>query len=135
MVNKDWSKVTPALSKSVLRCIGKQGFNTMTPIQAAVIPLLLSCKDVVAEAVTGSGKTLAFVVPMLEMLIKKEKEAPLRKDFVYAVIISPTRELAIQIYKVLHIFILLSNRLLRCFFVFIKIIAKSLYVSGFRIIY
>lgn len=100
MVNKDWGKVTPGLSQPVLSCIKKQGFKTMTPIQAAVIPLILTCKDVVAEAVTGSGKTLAFVVPMLEMLLKKEKDLPLRKDFVYAVVISPTRELATQIYKV-----------------------------------
>lgn len=100
MVNKKWDKVTPNLSEPVLSCINKQGFKSMTPIQAAVIPLILSCKDVVAEAVTGSGKTLAFVVPMLEMLLKKRKEAPLRKDFVYAVIISPTRELASQIAKV-----------------------------------
>ncbi|XP_068623555.1 probable ATP-dependent RNA helicase DDX55 homolog [Battus philenor] len=105
MVNKDWTKVTPTLSKPVLKCISKQGFKTMTPIQAAVIPLILSCKDVVAEAVTGSGKTLAFVVPMLEMLIKKEKDTPLRKDFVYSVIISPTRELATQIYKVVELFL------------------------------
>lgn len=100
MANKDWSKVQPPLSKPVLNCINKHGFKTMTPIQAAVIPLLLSCKDVVAEAVTGSGKTLAFVVPMLEMLLKKKKDGPLRKDFVYVVIISPTRELATQIFKV-----------------------------------
>lgn len=100
MVNKDWPKVTPALSKPVLRCISTLGFEAMTPIQAAVIPLILTCKDVVAEAVTGSGKTLAFVIPMLEMMIKKEKDSPLRKDFVYGVIISPTRELATQIQKV-----------------------------------
>lgn len=101
MVNKEWIKVTPALSKPTLRCINKQGFKTMTPIQAAVIPLILSCKDVVAEAVTGSGKTLAFVVPMLEMLLKKQKDSPLRKEFVYSVIISPTRELATQIFQVM----------------------------------
>lgn len=100
MVNKKWDKVTPSLSVSVLSCIKKQGFKSMTPIQAAVIPLILSCKDVVAEAVTGSGKTLAFVVPMLEMLLKKRKGEPLRKDLIYAVIISPTRELASQIFKV-----------------------------------
>ncbi|CAB3245567.1 unnamed protein product [Arctia plantaginis] len=105
MVNKDWTKVSPALSEPVLNCIKKQNFQFMTPIQAAVIPLILSCKDVVAEAVTGSGKTLAFVVPMLEMLIKKQKEAPLRKDFVYAVIISPTRELATQICTVIELFL------------------------------
>lgn len=100
MVIKDWTKVSPALSQPVLNCIDKQGFKTMTPIQAAVIPLILTCKDVVAEAVTGSGKTLAFVVPLLEMLMKKAKDSPLRKDYIYAVIISPTRELATQIVKV-----------------------------------
>ncbi|XP_052757694.1 probable ATP-dependent RNA helicase DDX55 homolog [Galleria mellonella] len=105
MVNKDWFRITPALSKPVLNCINAQGFKTMTPIQAAVIPLVLSCKDVAAEAVTGSGKTLAFVVPMLEMLLKKSKEPPLRRDFVYAVIISPTRELATQISKVIEQFL------------------------------
>ncbi|GBP23870.1 Probable ATP-dependent RNA helicase DDX55 homolog [Eumeta japonica] len=77
----------------------------MTPIQAAVIPLILSCKDVAAEAVTGSGKTLAFVVPMLEMLLKKQKNQELRKDFIYAVVISPTRELATQISKVIELFL------------------------------
>ncbi|KAI8441861.1 hypothetical protein MSG28_005545 [Choristoneura fumiferana] len=105
MVNKDWSKVKPGLSPPVLNCINKQGFSSMTPIQAAVIPLVLSCKDVVAEAVTGSGKTLAFVVPLLEMLLKKQKDSPLRKDFVYGVIISPTRELASQIHKVIELFL------------------------------
>ncbi|CAK1552388.1 unnamed protein product [Leptosia nina] len=106
MVNKDWDILKPTLSVPVLNSIKKQGFKAMTPIQAAVIPLLLSCKDVVAEAVTGSGKTLAFVVPMLEMLRKKEKDSTLRKDFVYAVIISPTRELATQIYEVIKQFLL-----------------------------
>lgn len=102
MVNKDWAKVSPTLSKPVLRCISTQGFKAMTPIQAAVIPLVLTCKDVVAEAVTGSGKTLAFVIPMLEMMMKKERDSPLRKDFVYSVVISPTRELATQIFKVTY---------------------------------
>ncbi|KAJ0173338.1 hypothetical protein K1T71_011514 [Dendrolimus kikuchii] len=105
MANKDWTKVNPALSQPVISCINKQRFKAMTPIQAAVIPLILSCKDVVAEAVTGSGKTLAFVVPMLEMLIKKERDTPLRKDFVYAVVISPTRELATQIFTVIQLFL------------------------------
>lgn len=105
MVIKDWAKVSPKLSEPVLSCIRKQGFKAMTPIQAAVIPLIMSCKDVVAEAVTGSGKTLAFVVPMIEMLIKKQKDSPLRKDFIYAVIISPTRELATQISKVVFCFL------------------------------
>ncbi|KAL0818597.1 hypothetical protein ABMA28_009030 [Loxostege sticticalis] len=106
MVNKLWSKVEPPLSEPVLNCIKKQEFSSMTPIQAAVIPLILTCKDVVAEAVTGSGKTLAFVVPMLEMLLKRQRlEGPLRKDSIYAVVISPTRELATQIFKVIEQFL------------------------------
>ncbi|XP_063832840.1 probable ATP-dependent RNA helicase DDX55 homolog [Ostrinia nubilalis] len=106
MVNKLWSKVDPPLSKPVLNCIQKQDFSAMTPIQAAVIPLLITCKDVAAEAVTGSGKTLAFVVPMLEMLMKREKlDGPLRKDYIYALVISPTRELAVQIFKVIEQFL------------------------------
>lgn len=109
MVNKAWNKVTPTLSDPVLNCITKQGFNAMTPIQAAVIPLLLSCKDVVAEAVTGSGKTLAFVVPMIEILLKKERDSPLRKKLIYSIIISPTRELATQIYEVRLYFLFISD--------------------------
>lgn len=73
----------------------------MTPVQAAVIPQLLSHKDVSAEAVTGSGKTLAFVVPITELLVRAELISP---KHVGAVVISPTRELAMQIMSVLEPF-------------------------------
>lgn len=56
-------------------------------------------KDVVVEAVTGSGKTLAFLIPVIERLLRLEE--PLKKHHVGAIIISPTRELATQIYNVL----------------------------------
>ncbi|KAI9203441.1 P-loop containing nucleoside triphosphate hydrolase protein [Polychytrium aggregatum] len=79
------------------------GFTQMTPVQAASIPLFLKSKDVVVEAVTGSGKTLAFVVPMLEMLLRRER--PLHRNEIGALIISPTRELAKQIYDVISKFI------------------------------
>lgn len=65
----------------------------------------MSCKDVAAEAVTGSGKTLAFVVPMLELLLKRQREAPWKLTEVGAVIISPTRELAAQTSQVIAQFI------------------------------
>lgn len=75
----------------------------MTPVQAATIPLFLSHKDVVVEAVTGSGKTLAFVLPVLEMLLRRPSK--LKKDQIGALIVSPTRELAEQIHKVIEGFL------------------------------
>lgn len=77
------------------------GLQQMTPVQKATIPLLLGYKDVVVEAVTGSGKTLAFVIPIFELLLRRYREdRPLRKNEVGVVVISPTRELATQIHKV-----------------------------------
>lgn len=65
----------------------------------------MSCKDVAAEAVTGSGKTLAFVIPMLEMLIKRNRESPWKPTEIGSIIISPTRELATQTSSVLSKFL------------------------------
>ncbi|XP_006015170.1 ATP-dependent RNA helicase DDX55 isoform X1 [Alligator sinensis] len=62
----------------------------------------MSNKDVAAEAVTGSGKTLAFVIPVLEILLRREEK--LKKTQVGAIIITPTRELAVQIDEVLSHF-------------------------------
>lgn len=98
----DWLGFSPALSSPVLRAIDNMGFKSMTPVQSACIPLFMSHKDVVAEAVTGSGKTLAFVVPLLEILLRRER--PLGKRDVGAIIVSPTRELATQTYEVLNEF-------------------------------
>jgi ATP-dependent RNA helicase DDX55/SPB4 len=71
----------------------------MTPVQASTIPLFMTHKDVVVEAVTGSGKTLAFLIPVIEKLLRLEE--PIRRHHIAAIIISPTRELASQIYGVL----------------------------------
>lgn len=65
----------------------------------------MACKDVAAEAVTGSGKTLAFVVPMLELLLRRSKDQPWKKNEVGAIVISPTRELATQTSGVLRSFL------------------------------
>uniref|UniRef100_A0AAV2IS17 ATP-dependent RNA helicase n=1 Tax=Knipowitschia caucasica TaxID=637954 RepID=A0AAV2IS17_KNICA len=75
----------------------------MTPVQSACIPLFLKNKDVAAEAVTGSGKTLAFVIPVIELLLKREEK--LKKMQVGALVITPTRELALQISEVLETFL------------------------------
>lgn len=71
----------------------------MTPVQASVIPLFMGNKDVVVEAVTGSGKTLAFLIPIIERILKLD---PLKPGQTNAIVISPTRELAEQIHKVLE---------------------------------
>lgn len=72
----------------------------MTPVQASVIPLFCGNKDVVVEAVTGSGKTLAFLIPIIERILRLEEN--IKPGQTNAVIISPTRELAEQIFNVLQ---------------------------------
>ncbi|XP_029031914.2 probable ATP-dependent RNA helicase DDX55 homolog [Osmia bicornis bicornis] len=103
MKTQKWNELEVPLSGPVLKTIEELKFSHMTPVQAASIPLLLKGKDVAAEAVTGSGKTIAFLIPLLEILQKrKEKWKPTE---IGAVIISPTRELAVQINEVLQKFL------------------------------
>ncbi|KAJ3049580.1 ATP-dependent RNA helicase ddx55, partial [Rhizophlyctis rosea] len=86
------------------------GFNQMTPVQSGTVPLFMKNKDVVVEAVTGSGKTLAFVIPALEILLRRYRDdRPLLKNQIGALLISPTRELAKQIHDVLTTFIDVLN--------------------------
>lgn len=106
MSRKTWSSLDkPPISKPVLEVIEAMGFQMMTPVQTAAIPLLLARKDVSAEAVTGSGKTLAFLVPLLEILQRRHRETPWGAKEIGALIISPTRELARQISDVLAQFL------------------------------
>src|SRR4051794_17705756 len=72
----------------------RNGFTTPTPVQTMAIEPALAGKDLVVTAQTGTGKTLAFVLPMIELLAKN------RTPGVRAVILSPTRELALQINEV-----------------------------------
>lgn len=66
-------------------------------------------KDVAAEAVTGSGKTLAFLIPLLELILRRESNCMWKKNEVAAIIISPTRELAEQTSNVLEHFLKHEN--------------------------
>uniref|UniRef100_A0A7M4FLD1 ATP-dependent RNA helicase n=1 Tax=Crocodylus porosus TaxID=8502 RepID=A0A7M4FLD1_CROPO len=97
-----WEALPAPLSAGVLRTLRALRFPRMTPVQSATIPLFMNNKDVAAEAVTGSGKTLAFVIPILEILLRREEK--LKKMQVGAIIITPTRELAVQIDEVLSHF-------------------------------
>ena len=95
-----WRNLRPTLSAAVLAALeDKIGFPTMTPVQVAAIPLLLSHKDVAVQACTGSGKTLAFLVPTVELLLRR-REVPLTRLEVGAIVMTPTRELARQVYSV-----------------------------------
>jgi ATP-dependent RNA helicase RhlE len=75
------------------------GFEGTRPVQGAVIPLALAGHDVVACAETGTGKTLAFAVPILQRLLTEEPHYhdPAREPYTRALILAPTRELAVQI--------------------------------------
>lgn len=97
-----WESLQVPLHPLVLGALRELGFLHMTPVQSATIPLFMRNKDVAAEAVTGSGKTLAFVIPILEILLRREEK--LKKNQVGAIVITPTRELAIQIDEVLSHF-------------------------------
>ena len=78
------------LSQEMLRALEKKGYEVSTPIQAGCIPPMMDWQDVTAKAPTGTGKTFAFGIPIIEH-IDPESEA------VQAVILAPTRELAMQI--------------------------------------
>lgn len=98
----------PPLRAESLAVLKAQGFERATPVQAATIGLLAGNKDVAVEACTGSGKTLAFVLPLVEILARAE--TPFRKHSVGAIVVSPTRELAKQIYDVLVPFLSAINQ-------------------------
>ncbi|KAK8076045.1 ATP-dependent RNA helicase DRS1 [Apiospora phragmitis] len=85
-----------SLSRPILRGLTSVGFTKPTPIQGKTIPIALEGRDVVGGAETGSGKTAAFVVPILERLLYRPKKVPTTR----VVIMTPTRELAIQCHSV-----------------------------------
>ncbi|MDN3617638.1 MAG: DEAD/DEAH box helicase [Vibrio gallaecicus] len=82
------------LSSPIVKAVTKQGYEKPTSIQEKAIPIVLSGKNLIAAAQTGTGKTASFVLPILEMLSKGETQ---RKKRIRAVILTPTRELAIQV--------------------------------------
>ena len=82
------------LSDSILRAVTELGYTAPTAIQKQAIPVILSGKDLVAAAQTGTGKTASFVLPILELLNTERK---LRGKRIRALILTPTRELAVQV--------------------------------------
>ncbi|MGK3760641.1 MAG: ATP-dependent RNA helicase DDX55/SPB4 [Bacillariaceae sp.] len=90
--------IQPPLTQGILDFLDSKNFHTMTPVQEATIPLFLQNKDVAVQAVTGSGKTIAFLVPTVQRI--RQRLTPLLKHQIGALILSPTRELALQTWTV-----------------------------------
>lgn len=83
------------MDSKILENIKRSGYDIPTPIQKTAIPIIKHGRDLMACAQTGSGKTAAFLLPMINAMV----ENPVENDIGYpqAVIVSPTRELALQV--------------------------------------
>jgi ATP-dependent RNA helicase DeaD len=79
-----------ALSTELQKAVADMGFHDLTPIQSRSIPLILDGKDIIGQAQTGTGKTLAFGIPLLEQLALHGRKLE-------ALVLCPTRELAVQV--------------------------------------
>ena len=86
---------TLGLIEPLLKAIQEEGYTTPTPIQAESIPIILQGKDLLGCAQTGTGKTAAFTLPILQLLVKSKTQE--RRKKIRSLIVTPTRELAIQI--------------------------------------
>ncbi|CAD5119735.1 DgyrCDS8331 [Dimorphilus gyrociliatus] len=92
---KNWAQA--GVSKRVMESLKKNSFDKPTPIQSQAIPAVMSGRDLIGIAKTGSGKTLAFIIPMFRHILDQE---PLDdEDGPIAIVLTPTRELAMQIVK------------------------------------
>jgi ATP-dependent RNA helicase RhlE len=89
---------TLPLDEKLLRAVADSGYQTMTPIQAKAIPIVLAGRDVMGAAQTGTGKTAAFSIPLLQKMLRHENPSmsPARHP-VRALVLAPTRELADQV--------------------------------------
>lgn len=84
------------LIEPILKALNEEGYTNPTPIQEKSIPILLEGTDLLGCAQTGTGKTAAFAIPIIQLLYNR-KESGERNNKIHALIVTPTRELAIQI--------------------------------------
>ncbi len=86
-----------ALAPELCRALSGLGYEEPTPIQQAAIPPLLAGRDLVGQAATGTGKTAAFALPVLQRIFRRGE-----RTGVFALVLVPTRELAIQVSEAMH---------------------------------
>lgn len=84
------------LVKPILQALEKKGYTNPTPIQKQAIPILLGGKDLLGVAQTGTGKTAAFAIPIIQQILL-DKDRGIRRRRIRSLVVTPTRELAIQI--------------------------------------
>ncbi|MFZ9479613.1 MAG: DEAD/DEAH box helicase, partial [Steroidobacteraceae bacterium] len=86
------------LAPSLMQGIEEAGFTRCTPIQAQTLPFALAGRDIAGQAQTGTGKTAAFLVALFQNLLAKSAPATRTATAIRALVIAPTRELAVQIH-------------------------------------
>src|SRR5712671_7969185 len=86
------------LSPALVASVTALGYEEPTPIQREAIPVLLAGRDVLGQAATGTGKTAAFALPLLQRIA----EAPAARGRTTALVLVPTRELAMQVAEAVH---------------------------------
>jgi len=104
-----------ALNKPILKAIFEKNFDTPTEVQIKTIPLVLDGKDVIVSAQTGTGKTAAFALPMLQLLFHQQ-DVDKKGKKIRALVVSPTRELAVQIEEEFQAFGKCTNLRSACVF-------------------
>jgi len=87
------------LSSELLKAVKACGYKNLTPIQQQAIPLIRSGVDLLASAQTGTGKTAAFSLPILDLIAKNSNDKDANNRTIKALILTPTRELALQVAK------------------------------------
>ena len=85
------------LIEPLLQALGKEGYSIPTPIQQQAIPAILQKRDLLGCAQTGTGKTAAFTIPVLQLMHQQRQQLQQRQHRIQTLILTPTRELAIQI--------------------------------------
>ena len=86
------------IKPSILKALNNENYTAPTPIQEQAIPPILNSRDILGCAQTGTGKTAAFAVPILQLLSNEETVLTEKRN-IRALILTPTRELALQIYE------------------------------------
>ena len=85
------------LHPDLVQAVADRGYTTPTPIQSAVIPVMLTGQDVIGQAQTGTGKTAAFALPILQNL-------NMGQGVVQSLVLTPTRELAMQVADAFYVY-------------------------------
>ncbi|HIP13559.1 MAG TPA: DEAD/DEAH box helicase [Arcobacter sp.] len=93
-----------ALNQNILKALEDIKYTKTTSIQEKVIPLILKGEDILAKSQTGSGKTASFVLPILNQFIEDEKVKVKKKAFISTIILTPTRDLTIQVAQTFELF-------------------------------